>query len=110
MRRQGPRLLKRALEQVAGQVAPATTLARVQSAWREVAGPVVAEEAEPVSERAGVVTVSCRSAVWAQELELLSDDLAARLNEALGGQAVKSLRLVASGAPTRAAGRRLSGL
>jgi predicted nucleic acid-binding Zn ribbon protein len=82
--------------QTAQRAAPATTLARVQERWREVAGAVVAEEAEPVSERAGVVTVSCRSAVWAQELELLAPDLVARLNEAIGTEAVKGLRLVAS--------------
>ena len=64
--------------------APAGLLARVQAAWPEVAGPVVAAEAEPVSERGGVVTVACSSAVWAQELELLAGDLAARLNDRIG--------------------------
>ncbi|MDP8943292.1 MAG: DUF721 domain-containing protein, partial [Actinomycetota bacterium] len=57
--------------------------ARVQTCWADVAGPAVGAEAEPVAERGGVVTVSCRSAVWAQELALVSDDLLARLNRAL---------------------------
>jgi predicted nucleic acid-binding Zn ribbon protein len=59
-------------------------LASVQSVWAEVAGAAVAEEAEPVSERGGVVTVACRSAVWAQELELLGRDLEERLGARLG--------------------------
>jgi predicted nucleic acid-binding Zn ribbon protein len=35
----------------------------------------VAAEAEPLSERAGTLTVTCRSAVWASELQLLAPDL-----------------------------------
>ena len=89
-----PRPIAEALARVTAQAAPATTLARIQGCWDEVAGPVVAAEAEPVSERAGVVTVACRSAVWAAELELLSPGLVEGLNEALGGTAVASLRFV----------------
>jgi len=91
----GLRPLSAALESVTRRTAPATTLARVQERWAEVAGPVVAAESQPVSERAGTVTVACRSAVWAQELELLSPDLLEGLNADLGGPPVKALRFVA---------------
>jgi hypothetical protein len=78
--------------------APAGLLPRVQAAWPEVAGPVVAAEAEPLSETGGIVTVACRTAVWAQELELLGGDLTARLNARLGASgdrpAVARLRFV----------------
>jgi hypothetical protein len=57
----------------------------------------MSSEAEPVSERAGTLTFECRSAVWAQELELLSSDLAGRLNEALGGASVSRLHFVSGG-------------
>jgi hypothetical protein len=61
----------------------------------------VVEEAEPVSERAGTVTVACRSAVWAQELSMLAPDLAERLNRALEAPpeapAVRELRFVVRG-------------
>ena len=81
-----------------GEAAPATLLARVQGVWRGAAGEAVAAEAEPVSERAGVVTVRCASAVWAQELELLSGDLIERLNSALGEPAaVRGLSFRAGG-------------
>jgi predicted nucleic acid-binding Zn ribbon protein len=103
MRRLAPRPLAGALGRVTGGLAPATTLGRVQGCWDEVAGPLVAAEAQPVSERAGVLTVRCSSAVWAQELELLSEDLSARLNEALGGGSggapVERLRFVSGGRP-----------
>jgi predicted nucleic acid-binding Zn ribbon protein len=95
-----PRQLAEALARVAARVAPATTIARLQGLWESVAGPVIAAEAEPVSERAGVVTVACASAVWANELELLAPGLVDGLNEALGGSAIASLRFVV-GRPAR---------
>lgn len=83
MRRLAPRPLRAALDGALSAAAPAGLLPRVQAAWPEVAGATVAGEAEPVSERAGVVTVACRAAVWAQELELLGGDLTGRLNTRL---------------------------
>ena len=85
MRRPGPRPLAAAIEAAAHAAAPLTTLARVQECWPRVAGEALAAEAEPVSERGGILTFRCDSAVWAQELDLLSGDLLERLNEALGG-------------------------
>jgi predicted nucleic acid-binding Zn ribbon protein len=83
VRRPAPRALRLALEAALPAATPAGLLGRVQAAWPAVAGPAVAQEAEPVSERDGVVTVACRAAVWAQELELLAPDLTARLNARL---------------------------
>jgi predicted nucleic acid-binding Zn ribbon protein len=73
------------LEAVTRGAAPAGLLSRVQSAWPEAAGAAVAEEAQPVSERDGMVTVACASATWAHELELLGGDLLPRLNAVLAG-------------------------
>ncbi|HKP90545.1 MAG TPA: DUF721 domain-containing protein [Thermoleophilaceae bacterium] len=84
MRRRAPRPIGSALASVVDDLAPATTLARVQARWPDAVGPAIAAEAEPVSEREGVVTVACKSAVWAQELDLLGPDLVARLNASLG--------------------------
>ena len=99
MRRLAPRPLSTAIEAVTRRVAPAGTLPRTQACWEEVAGPRAAAEAQPVAERDGVLTIRCTSAVWAQELELLSADLLERLREALGDpSAVRSLRLVVGSA------------
>jgi predicted nucleic acid-binding Zn ribbon protein len=105
MRRRAPRPIGAALAGVVEELAPATTLARVQGVWTAVAGEAVAREAEPVSEREGVVTIACGSSVWAQEIELLSRDLVERLNEALGGSAdappIRSLRVTSTRPRTR---------
>jgi predicted nucleic acid-binding Zn ribbon protein len=98
MRRPGPRPLSEALKSITRDLEPNTPLARVQRAWRETAGATVNEEAEPVAERAGTVTVACRSSVWAQELSMLAPDLQERLNGALGAPAeapvVRELKFV----------------
>jgi predicted nucleic acid-binding Zn ribbon protein len=85
VRRLAPRAMRTVLDGALPAAAPAGLLPRVQAAWPEIAGPAVAAEATPVSERAGVVTVACRAAVWAHELELLGGDLTGRLNAALDG-------------------------
>ena len=92
MRRPGPRPIAAALDAVCDGLAPATLLAEVQRRWPEAAGEAFARHAEPVAERNGVVTVACVSAVWAQELDLLSERVVERLNALLGRPAVRGLR------------------
>ena len=92
MRRREPRPLGLALESVVDALAPATVLAEVQRAWPDAAGALFGATAEPVAERDGVVRVACRSAVYAQELDLLSERVVAALNQRLGRPAVKRLR------------------
>jgi predicted nucleic acid-binding Zn ribbon protein len=69
---------------------PLTLLAAVQRSWTSAVGDRVAMEAEPVAERAGIVTVSCRSSVWAAELTMLAPTLVEQLNERL--ESAASLR------------------
>jgi predicted nucleic acid-binding Zn ribbon protein len=107
MRRLAPRPLSVALQRVTPGLAPPSALARVQAVWDEVAGPAMRAEAEPVSERGGTATFECRSAVWAQELDLLQGDVVARLGAAVPGAGVQLLRCraAASGAWARGAPR-----
>ena len=81
-KRDQPHPLAAALEAVRAEVAPVTLLAAVQEAWPAVAGAPVAGQADPVAEREGVVTVACRSATWAQELDLMQVELLERLRGA----------------------------
>ena len=96
MRRE-PRSPGAAFRRVVSDASPDTLLAAVQGAWRAAAGETVARQAEPVAERDGEVTIACRSATWAQELDLLQDRLRRRLNEELGEERVKGLRFTADG-------------
>jgi predicted nucleic acid-binding Zn ribbon protein len=99
MRRSAPRPAASAIAALADRLAPATTLAAVQRVWPDVAGPAITAQATPTGERSGVVTVTCSSSVWAQELDLMGPQLVAGLNAALGADHVASLRC--SAAPVR---------
>jgi len=94
MSRRAPRPIADALAGLTRDLEPATILAQAQRLWPEVVGPAIAAEAHPASERGGVLTVACSSAVWASELDLMGPALVERLNEALGTSAVVRLRCV----------------
>ena len=91
-RRRAPRPAATALRAALDQAAPKTPLAALQAAWAEVVGERIAAVASPVSERGGEVTVSCSDSVWAQELDLMQEQLLERLRERLGERAPQSLR------------------
>ncbi|MGI8460720.1 MAG: DciA family protein [Solirubrobacterales bacterium] len=97
-RRDRPRQAGSALRRLVEDAAPQTLLAAVQAAWPRAAGETVASQAEPVSERDGEVTISCRTASWAQELDLLQGSLLEQLNQELGEAKVSGLRFTADGA------------
>lgn len=101
-RRDQPHPLAAALEAVRADVAPKTLLAAVQEAWPQVAGSLAAAQGDPVTEREGVVTISCRSSTWAQELDLMQAELLPRLREALEpgpfADGLKGLRFTADAA------------
>ncbi|HTD07750.1 MAG TPA: DUF721 domain-containing protein [Solirubrobacteraceae bacterium] len=92
MSRAAPRPLSAALDAFTNTLAPASTLARVQEIWEHAAGPAIAASARPTSEHDGVLTVICEAAVWAQELDMMADDLIARLNSALEAPSIRALR------------------
>ncbi len=97
MRRRAPRPLSIALESLTARLAPATLLGEVQRVWEQAAGPQIAREARPVSEREGTVTLQCASATWMQEIELMGPMLVAKLNEHLGSERVTAVRATMSG-------------
>jgi predicted nucleic acid-binding Zn ribbon protein len=94
-RRRAPRQLGFAVERLRDELAPQTLLAEVQRVWPAAVGAGIAAEAQPTSERAGVLLVSCSASVWAQELDLMAPMILDRLNEALGAQRIGRLRCVA---------------
>ncbi len=96
MRRRAPRPLGIAIEALTTRLAPATLLGDVQRVWEAAAGPAIAREATPVSERAGIVTLQCSSAVWMAEIDLMGPELVAQVNARLGGERLSGVRCVAT--------------
>ena len=97
--RRAPRPVSLAMSDLADRLAPQTLLAQVQRVWPAVVGEAIAAEATPTADRGGTLQVTCRSAVWAQELDLMGPELVGRLNAAIGADLVVALRC--SAAPPR---------
>jgi predicted nucleic acid-binding Zn ribbon protein len=101
VRRLAPRPLEAAVLRVAADLAPPTTLSRVQAVWTQALGAALAAEATAVAERDGTVTVACRDSTWANELNLMGAELVERLNDALEAtgapRAVRELRFRGGG-------------
>jgi predicted nucleic acid-binding Zn ribbon protein len=92
MSRLAPRSLSVAMRALTNGLAPASTLGRVQQVWERAAGSAIALAARPTAERNGVLTVTCEASVWAQELDLIADELIASINAALGAAEIRELR------------------
>lgn len=92
--RRSPRPIAAAVERTRAQLAPETLLGEVQQVWGGVVGDLIAGEAQPTSERAGVLTVSCTASAWAQELDLMSPIVIERLNDVLRRGSLSRLRCV----------------
>ena len=91
-RRRAPRQAGEAFRVARDRVAPKTGLGAVQAAWTTALGERLASVATPVSERAGTLTVECVDGVWAQELDLMQEQLLGRLREELGERAPQALK------------------
>ncbi len=95
--RRAPRPIGTAVEALSRRLAPATLLADVQRVWESAAGPAIAHEAKPVSEREGTVTLLCSGSVWMHEIDLMGPVLVDAINGALGSDRVRAVRCTATG-------------
>ncbi len=91
----GPRRLGESLAQFVYDESPPTLLAEVQTAWPRACGEAIAANSAPVAERDGAVTIACSSGAWAEELELLTEQLRARVEAIVGEGRVARLRFTA---------------
>lgn len=91
-RPRGPRPAGDAVRALADRLAPLSTLADVQRVWDAAVGESLAAVAQPTAEAGGTLTVTCESAVWAQEIDLMAGQLLERVNVALGAPRIAALR------------------
>ncbi|MCD6726302.1 MAG: DUF721 domain-containing protein [Solirubrobacteraceae bacterium] len=92
MRRRGPRPAGASIRALAESLAPRSTLGAVQRVWAEAVGEACAAHATPTGEGRGVLSVTCSSAAWAQEIDLMGPEILDRLEAALGARLVTALR------------------
>jgi predicted nucleic acid-binding Zn ribbon protein len=77
---------------------------RVWLFWAEEVGHSIADHAQPVALRAGVLTVAVDAPTWLQELQFLKTTLLERLNGRLGETLIDDIYFI-SGSVTRTARR-----
>jgi predicted nucleic acid-binding Zn ribbon protein len=59
-------------------------------------GEFVAGHAQPLRERAGVLTVYCPESVWAQEVALMAPEYVTAINRERGQESVREIRTTAT--------------
>ena len=59
-------------------------LVSLRKRWPEIAGPLVARNATPLSLRNGVLTIVVRNPSWAQELRMSKTTMIGRIRETVG--------------------------
>ena len=92
--RRSPRSVDLAIDSLRERLEPQTLIADVQRCWPPAVGAALAAHSTPVAERGGTVTVACSSAIWAQEIDLMSQAVLETLNRALRDGRVNRLRCV----------------
>lgn len=65
--------------------------------WGDVVGERLAAETRPAGMEGGVLLVRASSAAWAAQVRFLSDEVRARANQALGGEAIREVRVMLEG-------------
>ncbi|MHB8764999.1 MAG: DciA family protein [Deferrisomatales bacterium] len=66
---------------------------RLWTVWEQALGPQVAARAYPLSFRSGRLTVAVPTAAWMQELSFLRETMRKSLNQALGAEVVREVRV-----------------
>ena len=68
---------------------------KITQIYADTVGKVVAKRSHPVGFNNGVLILKSQSTAWQNELTFLKEDLKARLNDALGSEVIKDIRVVA---------------
>lgn len=104
-RPRGPTLVGTLLDRSRDTAARASGASIGPDLWRRIVGARIAERTRPGRLRAGTLSVSVASAVWAHELSFFTEQIAVRAREA--GLSVQSVRFyVAPMDPVKSAPRR----
>jgi hypothetical protein len=67
---------------------------RLAGAWSEVVGPRLARETRPVALEGGVLVVAATTGPWGAQARFLAGEIRRRADAALGGGAVRDVRIV----------------
>jgi predicted nucleic acid-binding Zn ribbon protein len=69
-------------------------IARLSLAWPSLVGPRLASASAPASLEGGVLVVTANSGPWGAQVRFLAEEIRAKVNEALGEDAVQRVQIV----------------
>ena len=67
---------------------------RAQLAWEKAVGPSLARYAHPLRVHKGYLEVAVPSSVWRSQLSFMQNDIVARINDEVGREIVRELKLI----------------
>ena len=67
---------------------------RAQLAWEKAVGPSLARYAHPLRVHKGCLEVAVPSSVWRSQLSFMQNDIVARINDEVGREIVRELKLI----------------
>jgi hypothetical protein len=88
-----------------GMFARGVPIATLSSRWPELVGQRLASETAPLSLESGVLTIGVTNGPWGAQARFLDEQIRKRADDALGGGAVSSVRIVVTD-PTSPRNRR----
>ena len=77
-----------------GVFARGMPIAKLAASWPQLVGERLAKETAPISLERGVLTVGATNGPWGAQARFLNEEICRRANQALGGDAVASVRVV----------------
>lgn len=89
----GAEVLHRLLEDKAGPVSDQYLRWKLWLSWKDVVGPTVAENAEPIGYRNGVLWLWVPNSVWMQQMTFMLEPIKNSVNQKFKEGFVKEIRL-----------------
>ncbi len=89
----GAEVLQKLLEDKAGPVSDQYLRWKLWLNWKEVVGATVAENAEPISYRQGVLWLCVRNSVWMQQMMFMLEPIKQSVNKKFRQEFVKEVKL-----------------
>ena len=86
-------VLHKLLEDKAGPVSDQYLRWKLWLSWKDVIGPTVAENAEPISYNQGVLWLWVRNSVWMQQMSFMLEPIKNSVNQKFRAGFVKEVRL-----------------
>jgi predicted nucleic acid-binding Zn ribbon protein len=89
----GAEVLHKLLEDKQGPVSDQYLRWKLWLGWKEIVGPTVAENAEPVSYKHGVLWLWVRNSVWMQQMTFMIEPIKNSVNQKFKAGFVQEIRL-----------------